>query len=197
MISGSSGSANNQFYNPSGLVRISSSGTLYIADTFNHRVMRYLSGASSGTVVAGGNGLGSSSSQLNYPYSFAFDSSSSSFLIANYGSHNVVRWVLSASSWTLIAGVTGSPGSTSRMFNAPLSVTLDPMGNMYVADTNNHRIQFFLAGQSNGSTIAGVTGSAGVSSVQLNTPYWAIVDNELNLFVADTFNHRVQKFQRY
>ena len=196
MCSGTAGSANNQFNSPSGLVRISASGTLYIADTFNHRIMQYLSGALSGSIVAGGNGAGSGSTQLNLPYSFAFDSSSNSFLIANYGSHSVVRWVLGASSWTLIAGVAGSAGSSSTRLNSPLSVTLDSMKNMYIADTNNHRIQFFLAGQANGSTIAGITGSSGVGSTQLNTPYWAIVDNELSLFVADTFNNRVQRFQR-
>ena len=125
-----------------------------------------------------------------------FDSSSSSFLIANYGAHTIVRWVLGATSWTLIAGVPGSPGSTSEMLNSPLSVTLDYMQNMYVADSNNHRIQLFLAGQSNASTIAGVTGSAGNASNKFNLPYWAILDDQLNLFVSDTYNHRVQRFQR-
>ena len=194
-LSGTSGAANNQFDTPSGLVRIPTNGTLYIADTFNHRIMQYLANASLGTVVAGGNGGGTGSTQLNRPYSFAFDSSSNSFLIANYFSHNVVRWVLGASSWTLIAGVTGSPGATSTMLSSPLSVTLDCMGNMYIADSDNHRIQLFLAGQSNGTTIAGVTGSLGNTSNQLNFPYWAILDNQLNLYVADTLNNRVQRFQ--
>ncbi|CAF3211468.1 unnamed protein product [Rotaria socialis] len=194
---GVSGSANNQFYMPSDLTRIASTNTLYIADTFNNRIMRYLSGASSGTVVAGGNGAGNANTQLNLPFSFAFDSSSNSFIIANYNAHSVVRWVLGASSWTLIAGVVGSAGSTSTSFNAPLSVVLDSMNNMFIADTNNDRIQFFLAGQSNGTTIAGITGLPGTAHTQLNVPYWAIIDNQYNLYVADTFNDRVQKFHYY
>ncbi|CAF3513582.1 unnamed protein product [Rotaria socialis] len=194
---GVSGSANNQFYMPSDLTRIASTNTLYIADTFNNRIMRYLSGASSGTVVAGGNGAGNANTQLNLPFSFAFDSSSNSFIIANYNAHSVVRWVLGASSWTLIAGVVGSAGSTSTSFNAPLSVVLDSMNNMFIADTNNDRIQFFLAGQSNGTTIAGITGLSGTAHTQLNVPYWAIIDNQYNLYVADTFNDRVQKFHYY
>ena len=81
------------------------------------------------------------------------------------------------------------------LFN-PVGVTLDYMNNMYVADSGNQRIQMFLAGQSNASTIAGVTGSSGTALEQFNFPYWTILDDQLNLFVTDTFNHRVQRFQR-
>ena len=158
--------------------------------------MQYLSNASSGTVVAGGNGQGNGITQLNLPFCFTFDPSSDSFLISNYGAHTVVRWVLGATSWTLIAGVTGTAGSTSELLYGPLSVTLDHMNNMYVADSSNHRIQMFLAGQSNASTIAGVTGSYGNASNKFDRPFWAILDDQLNLFVADTHNHRVQRFQR-
>jgi hypothetical protein len=160
--------------------------------------MQYLSNASSGTVVAGNNGAGISNTQLNYPYGLTFDSPSKSFLIANYGSHNIVRWVLGASSWTLVAGsISGLNGSTSTLLNQPLSVTLDPMGNMYIADSGNHRIQFFLAGHSNGTTIAGITGSPGTSPSHLCYPYWAILDNRMNLYVSDTANNRVQMFSQY
>ena len=146
LCSGAAGSSNNQFNGPFGLTRIASFGTLYIPDTFSHRIMQYLSGASSGSVGAGGNGTGTSSTQLNSPYSFAFDSSSNSFLIANYGCHTIVHWSLNGSSWTLNAGVIGSAPSTSTRLSNSLSVTLDNMRNMYIADTSSHRIQFFLAG---------------------------------------------------
>ena len=195
---GTSGTALNLFNSPSGLVRVASTGTLYIADTQNNRIMSYLSGASAGTVVAGGNGAGTATNQLWLPYGFTLDSSSNSLIIVNYNAHNVVRWVLGASSWTLLAGSsTGVSGSTATLMSSPLSVVLDSSGNMYVSDTNNHRIQLFLSGQSNGTTIAGVTGSSGASPTQLTTPYWAILDSQLNLYVADTYNHRIQRFSRY
>ncbi|CAF4038435.1 unnamed protein product [Rotaria sp. Silwood2] len=197
-ITGSAGHANNQFSFPSGLIRNAASGTLYIADTGNDRIMQYLSGESTGTVVAGGNGRGTSNTQLNAPYSFVFDSFTNSFIIVNYGAHNVVRWILGATSWILLAGsASGISGSTSTLLCNPLSVVLDPMNNMYISDTANHRIQLFLSGDSNGTTIVGITGSSGIGSTRLNRPYWAILDSQLNLYVADTFNHRVQKFERY
>ena len=196
LYSGISGNTSSQFFGPATLLRISSSGALYIGDAYNHRIMQYPSNASSGTVVAGGNGQGNGITQLNLPFCFTFDPSSNSLLISNYGAHTIVRWVLGATSWTLIAGVTGTAGSTSKFLYGPLSVTLDYMNNIYVADSNNHRVQLFLAGQSNASTIAGVTGSSGNAANKFNLPYWTLLDSQLNLFVADTYNHRVQRFQR-
>ncbi len=103
---------------------------------------------------------------------------------------------LSRSAYTS-TGVSGTNGSTSILLNNPLSIVLDSYNNMHISDTANHRIQLFLAGQSNGTTIAEVTGSPGTSATQLNHPYWAILDSQLNLYVADNNNNRVQKFSRY
>jgi hypothetical protein len=71
------------------------------------------------------------------------------------------------------------------------------MGNVYVADRNNHRIQFFSSGGINGTTIAGVTGVSGSSNANLNTPWAVRLDGQLNLYVADCDNNRIQKFLRY
>jgi sugar lactone lactonase YvrE len=195
---GVSGNLSNELSYPYSLARDPNSGTLYIADTNNHRVMQYLAGASSGIVVAGGNGPGFNNTQLNYPIGLYFDSSSNSLVIANAGANNILRWVLGDISWTLVAGdANGAVGATSTMFFYPVGVTFDSWGNMYVADTYNHRIQFFSAGQSSGTTIAGVATIRGNSNTLLNFPYNLILDADLNLYVADSMNHRVQKFLRY
>ncbi|CAF1494321.1 unnamed protein product, partial [Adineta steineri] len=156
---GISGSSNNQLDTPYGIAHDWSSNIFYITDQNNHRVMRYFSNSTSGTVVAGNNGAGLGTTQLYYPLGIYFDSSSNSLLIVNWVGHNVVRWVLGTNSWTLVVGTTGAAGSTSTMLQSPFDVTCDSMNNVYVADTGNHRIQFYLAGQSNGTTIAGVSGT--------------------------------------
>ncbi|CAF1044973.1 unnamed protein product [Rotaria sordida] len=144
--------------------------------------MSYLAGVSSGTVAAGGNGLGTSNTQVKYPVGVYFDASSNSLIIANTGANNIVRWVLGASSWTLIAGsISGARGNNATFLNYPVGVTMDPMDNIYVADRNNHRIQFFLTGQSIGTTIAGVTNTSGNSSTLLYNPYSMVLDTQLNL----------------
>ncbi|CAF5162608.1 unnamed protein product, partial [Rotaria magnacalcarata] len=66
----------------------------------------------------------------------------------------------------------------------------------YVADTNNHRVQLFLSGQFNGTTIAGVTAVSGSAVNKLNSPQSLTLDSNLNLYVADTSNNRIQYFQR-
>ena len=48
-------------------------GTLYIADTCNHRIVRWRKGATAGEVLVGGNGAGSRSDQLNWPTDLVFD----------------------------------------------------------------------------------------------------------------------------
>ncbi|CAF1471938.1 unnamed protein product [Adineta ricciae] len=164
----------------------------------NNRIMGYKPGNLTGFVVAGGNGQGSNYSQLNDPIAMDFDSVTNSFVIANFNRHNIVRWTLGANNWTLVAGDSnGLPGSTSTSLYLPTGLTLDPMGNLYVADLVNHRIQLFLNGEKNGTTIAGITGQAGNDSLSLNSPYTVVLDNQLNLYVADNQNHRIQKFMRY
>lgn len=164
----------------------------------NHRIIQYAKNASSGTVVAGNNGLGNSNTQLNAPKGIYFDSPSNSLYIVNTGSHNIVRWILNATSWTLVAGnINGISGSASTELYNPLSVALDLMGNVYVADRDNHRIQFYLTGETNGTTIAGVTSSAGNNSTLLNSPSSVVVDSQLTIYVADSSNYRVQQFSPY
>lgn len=184
---------------PYGIELDHNSGTVYISDNFNHRIMSYpLNGPQSGTLVAGGNGPGGNNSQLIHPVAFYFESLSNSLIISNDGRSNIVRWVLGATNWTLIAGnMNGSAGTTMAEFRNPTDVTLDPMGNMYVADRFNHRIQFFPIDRSVGMTIAGISNMSGNSSILLSGPTSLALDNQLNLYVVDQSNSRVQLFQRY
>ena len=71
------------------------------------------------------------------------------------------------------------------------------MGNIYVADRDNRRIQFFSMRQSNGTTVAGITGVTGANASLFNNPVSVVLDTQLNLYVSETTNHRVQKFIRY
>ena len=169
----------------------SQTNNLYIADTNNHRVMQYQHGSSVGNVIAGGNGYGSNTSQLSMPYGLYFDTFSNSLIISNNNLPRIVWWRVGDYNGTIVAG------NDSTSLNGPFGVSLDPMGNIYVADMPNHRIQFFRSGQFVGRTIAGITGVNGTNASVFNQPRWVTLDKQLNLYVCDTDNHRVQMFRRY
>lgn len=193
---GSAGSLLNELYTPIGIALDVSTGDIYIADSINNRIVKYSTGSTTGVLVAGGNGAGASTNQLNQPNGVYFDSSSNSLIIANTLAHNVVRWTIGASTGTVIAGSSsGASGSTSQLLYEPKDVTMDSQGNLYVADYRNNRVQFFRAGQTNATTIAGM--SSGTINEQLNGPFSIALDSKLNLYVADSNNHRVQKFLRF
>jgi len=158
----------------------------------------YQSGINNGTLVFGGNGGGINGTQLYTPIGLYYDTFLNSLFIANFRAHNIVQYSFGATNWTLVAGNrNGTAGATSTSLNYCIDVTLDPMGNIYVVDRSNHRIQFFLRGEVNGTTIAGITGVSTTSDTTLNTPWAVKLDSQLNLYVADTSNNRIQKFLRY
>jgi DNA-binding beta-propeller fold protein YncE len=195
---GTAGNASTLLNSPRGIVLDPNTNTFYVSDTNNNRVMSYTLNSTVGTLVAGGNGAGTSGNQLNNPRGLYFDPNTNSLFIANAGANNIVQWVIGASSWILIAGdINGAAGSGATTLNTPYDVTLDWMGNIYVADRYNYRIQFFLANQTTGTTIAGVSGTSGSSTTKFNEPLSVALDSQLNLYVADTDNDRVQKFVRY
>src|SRR3954469_4479085 len=74
--------------------------------------------------------------------------------------------------------------------NLPYDVAPDALGNLYVADTHNHRIQEF----SPTGKLIRKWGSLGSGSGQFNQPRGIAVDPFGNVWVADHENHRVQKF---
>ena len=101
---------------------------------------------------------------------------------------------------TTLAG-SGSSGyadgtGTQASFSAPAGVAVDGNGNVYVADSSNHRIRKITA---NGtvSTLAG-SGSSGYAdgngtSARFSSPWGVAVDGSGNVYVADSSNHRIRK----
>ncbi|CAF1548887.1 unnamed protein product [Adineta steineri] len=199
-ISGSSGVALNQF---NGLRYFTFDPTetyMYITDYNNHRIMRYLTNATtgdSGTLVAGGgNGAGNNNNQLNSPWGIYYLPSVSNYMyITNYDGNTLMRWIPGASSGELIAGIPNLTGSSSSLLSNPMGVKIDIYQNVFVVDRNNNRVQMFCPNSSIGITIAGnvVSGSA---ATQLNGPRGIAFDSSMNMYITDYSNYRIQKFNK-
>ena len=169
-------------------VQVTSSGIIYGSDTTNHVLWR-----NNSRVL-------NNSHQLNGNQGIALDTTVNSgyLYIANTNQHTVLQWIPVSSSATVVAGTNGVSGSSNSTLRAPVAVRLDLWGNLYIVDNNNHRIQLYCrypTVTTTGRTIVG-TGSLGSTSTTLNYPTGLAVDNDLNLYVADTSNHRIQKFSR-
>ena len=86
--------------------------------------------------------------------------------------------------------VIGMPGSQPGQLTQPRGVAVDSQGNVYVADTGNHRVEVF---KPDGTLLRSI-GGFGSGDGQLNEPRGIAVDAQGNLYVADTWNARIVKF---
>ena len=91
--------------------------------------------------------------------------------------------ITATSSW-------GSYGSADGQLNYPKDLAVDGQGNVYVADSYNHRVQVFDAQ----GRFLRKWGSQGTLPGQFQEPWGIAVDDSGDVYVADTWNHRIQKF---
>lgn len=170
-------------------------GYLFVADRPNNRVLRFppesVSGVS-GVIVAGTGTMGSTPSQLMAPTK-AFVDDDRTMYIADTANNRVQKWTYGACAGLTVAG-NGTLGSSMSQLFYPMSVIVDSNQYIYVADAYNHRIQRWAPGASVGECIVGCSGTTGNRSNQLYAPQYLAFDNQGALYVADTGNHRVQKF---
>ena len=87
------------------------------------------------------------------------------------------------------AKLIGGNGVALGEFNLPRGLAVDDDGNLYVADSGNHRIQQLDAATTNWTA----WGSPGAADGEFNQPFGIDVDGDGNLFVADSNNNRVQR----
>jgi uncharacterized protein (TIGR03663 family) len=104
--------------------------------------------------------------------------------------------------------VWGAVGTEPGQFNHPRGVAVDRDGNVYVADSDNHRVQVFdangafLRAWGSQCNLASELGCADLDSDgpmaygdgQFQEPWGITVADDGRVYVADTWNHRIQVF---
>jgi sugar lactone lactonase YvrE len=97
MVAGGQGRGNS-FSNLSRpyAVMVDQSSTVYVADSSNHRVMRWSKGATQGSVIVGGNGQGGQANQFNCPTGLSFDRQGNIYVV-DHGKNRVQRFNIDSS----------------------------------------------------------------------------------------------------
>ncbi len=186
------GAAPNQLSNNISGIFVDTQMVVYIADRGNHRVQKWVVGATQGLTVAGGNGWGLSPNQLSSPTDIYVDSLGTVY-IADGQNSRIQKWAVGSLSGTTVAGGNGFGDALNQM-KYPSSLWVDNAGAIYVCDYLNSRVQRWLPGATTSILVAGGNGQ-GSASNQLSVESGKIfVDNENAVYVADDRNHRVQKW---
>ena len=132
----------DQLDTPRGIV-VDDDHTLYISDGGNHRVMKWLEDGKEGIVVAGGNGQGNGESQLSSPDGLFVDQFRQIY-VADAGNNRVMRWCDGAKEGIMLMTGGNQQRRGADRLNRPVGLSLDRLGNLYVVDCKNHRIQKFI-----------------------------------------------------
>ncbi len=205
---GDGGQATSAQINAPTGVAVDGSGNFYIAEVNGNRVRRVTSAgvittfAGTGTAGFSGDGGQATSAQLRSPFGVALDAAGNLYIAdaVNYR----IRRVTQAGVITTFAG-TGTPGATgdggqatAAQLNVPLGVAVDAGGNVYIADSSNHRIRRVTAAgvitTIAGNGTAGNTGDGGpAQSAQLNTPQGVAVGRDGSLYLSVSAAQRVRK----
>jgi sugar lactone lactonase YvrE len=189
-----------QFNLPFG-VAVDISGNVYVADSQNSRI-RKISPAGLVTTLAGStfgyaDGVGTSA-QFYYPNGVAVDGTGNVYVTDSFN-HRIRKitpqGIVSTIAGSGVAGFANGTGVAAQ-FNYPRGIVIDSSGNLYIADTSNHRIRKItstgVVTTIAGSGIAGLINSSGTSA-RFNNPRGVTIDNFGNIYVADSSNHCIRK----
>ena len=160
--------------------------TLIAADRVNYRIMEWERDATSGTVLAGGNGEGNRPNQLNGPTDVVFDNETDSLIVCDRWNYRVTRWLRRSAKRN---------GETTIKNIDCWGLAMDDEGSLYVTDFKKHEVRRYRRGEMTGTVVAGGNGE-GASLHQLNSPIYVCVDGEHAVYVSDEKNHRVMKWEK-
>lgn len=200
-------------------IHLDERGNLFVADSSNHRVLEYDSpyisseaatrvwGQPNFTSAVVNNG-GLSATSLNTPTGMDFDYAGNMY-VADFGNNRVLGYTRNATGFPATTAVrvygqpdfvTSTAGTTSTKMAFPEGIYCDINGSMYAVDRGNNRVLIFDAPLTSATATRVIgqatftTSTAGSTDSTLNTPKGVTADDLGNLYVTDTNNNRVLRY---
>lgn len=199
-------------------VAVDKVGNLFISDTENGRIRRVdantgiiTSIAGSGEFGFGGDGGLAINAKLNRPKGVTIDNLGN-LLVADTDNNRIRQVDLNTGIITSVVGggERGSNGfsgdgglATSASLDRPNAVAVDKVGNLFIVDTENHRIRRVdsstkiittVAGNGDNELNGGFSGDGGpATSASLSRPETIAIDKTGNIFIVDRGNNRTRR----
>lgn len=207
-----SGTSTATFNTPIG-ISLDASENMYVVDTLNNRVVFFAKGSTTASRVYGQlgsftsstvNNGGVSADSLNQPVDVAIDSTNGVY-IADQQNNRVLFYAAGSTTAARVYGQLGSfttntlrnGGITATSLYRPNAVALDSSGNLYVSDSGNNRVLFFLAGSTTATRVYGQGGMFNtwaftpITADSLSVPTDVKLDSSGNVYIVDGGNNRV------
>ena len=210
-FAGDNGPATSARLNTPRGVALNNTGNLFIADFPNNRIRRVdtngiiTTTAGNGGSGFTGDGVAATNTTLYWPQNMAADSAGNLFIADS--ENNRVRKVDTNGIITTVAG-NGTAGfagdggmATNASLNLPRAVAPDGNGNLFIADSNNHRIRkvdaYGVITTVAGNGSSAFSGDFGMATNTGIAPYGVAVDAFGDLLIADQFNNRIRRVDPY
>ena len=187
VIAGGQGQGNrlDQLYYPTDVLIDKETNSLFIADRWNERVLRWSrhQGTTQGEVIA----------DNIYCFGLAMDHQRYLY-VSDTGKNEVRRYTIGDKNGVVVAGGNGQ-GNQLNQLNFPTYLFVDEEQAVYVSDRNNHRVIKWNKDAKEGIVVAGGRGQ-GSALTQLYYPNGLFVDASGTIYVADRNNDRVMRWPK-
>jgi uncharacterized protein (TIGR03663 family) len=163
-------------------------GKLYVVEGRGARVTAF---NPDGSVATTWGGPGQGDGQFQEPWGIAV-APNGNIYVADTWNHRIQYFDPTGKflgKWGRLGDAKGSTTSDEGVFWGPRSIAINPLGEVYVTDTGNKRVQVFgLDG-----TFKRMFGGVGTAPGQFNEEVGLALDAQGNVWIADTWNARIQE----
>ncbi len=159
-------------------IYVNTNNTVYVVDRENGRIQMWLEGNMTPTTII--------SSNMSNPYSLFVSVTGDIYIGNDYPNSRVDKWIFN----------TSSDVPEMIVHQGCYGLFVDINDTLYCSITDLHQVvSQSLNGSFNTSTVVAGTGCPGYTSYTLYYPYGIFVNTNFDLYVADCYNNRIQRFQ--